>query len=209
MHRSCKERQDASCCQGIVILAMVPSDEDIIGYYTGRQLVSFRRDSVDSAELQGFILAVSDSLIMLQLVRDFLLDGYLLLDRRHITNARCHPTNRFQRQLMATEGTIAKVPFDSQFKINSWSDYLNSLEPETLVIVEQELSDPPFVHFGTYVDTDPDDFVRIHEFSGAGNWDNDLTLIPLEEITCIQTDTNYLQPYSRYFKLHPKPEIPE
>lgn len=187
---------------------MIPSDNDIFGFYAERQLVSFRRDHVDNAELQGFILAVSDSLLMLQSVRDFILDGYLLLDRRHVTNARCHQTNRFQRDLMETEGTIANVAFNSHFDIDSWSVYLDSLAPDTLIVIEQELCDPPFVHFGTYVDIDADAFVRMHEFSGAGNWGDELTLIPLEDITCIQSNTNYLQPYARYFERYPKPPNP-
>ncbi|MGB7328534.1 MAG: hypothetical protein WBD31_26895 [Rubripirellula sp.] len=186
---------------------MVPTDEDINAYQSNRQLVSFRRDLVDNAELQGFILRVSESLILLQHVRDFTLDGYLLLDRSHITNARCHPTNRFQRQLLESSGTIADVDFECTASVESWMDYLTSLADDTLVIIEQELSEPPFVHYGTFIDKDDDDFVRIHEFSGAANWDDELTLIPLEEITCVQTDTNYLRPYERYFKLNPRPQI--
>jgi hypothetical protein len=188
---------------------MVPSDEDLAGYHVERKLVSFRRDNVDSAELQGFIVAISDALLMLHSIRDFLLDGYLLLDRRHITNARCHPTNKFQRDLMEAEGTLANVSFESKFAIDSWGDYLRSLATDTLVIVEQELADPPFAHFGTFVDIDADDFVRIHEFTGAGNWDDELTFVELEEITCIQSESNYLAPYTRYFERNPKPPNPE
>ncbi len=35
--------------------------------------------------------------------------------------------------------------------------------------------------------------------------EDELTWIAVEDTICIQTDTNYLGPYARYFERHPRP----
>ena len=49
---------------------------------------------------------------------------------------------------------------------------------------------------------------RIHEFTGAGNWDDDLTELDLATITCCQLDSNYIRHYQRYFDSRGFPGIP-
>ena len=123
-----------------------------------------------TGELQGYILAVSKRLLLFHHVRDFSLNGFLLIDRSHISNIRCHPTNQFQHKLLTDNGLFATVDFESKFEIETWAQYLDSLAPNALAIVEQELADPPFVHYGVFLGVDADNFVIMHEFSGAANW---------------------------------------
>ena len=72
--------------------------------------------------------------------------------------------------------------------------------------VKTSLEDSEF-YIGRYVWRE-DGTHRLHEFSGAGNWDDELTELDLGTITCCQLETNYIQFYQRHFNSHGFPEFP-
>ncbi len=103
-----------------------------------RDLVSIRRAKVDANSMQGFLLAYSEDLLLLQYVFDFHLDGYLVVRRRDISELKSGKTNQFQKKLLEEEEVFGKVDFGFRLPIASFESLLSSLPSQEIVIVEGE-----------------------------------------------------------------------
>lgn len=68
-----------------------------------RALISILRNNIDPNSIQGFILASSEQLVVLQYVYDFHLDGLMVLSKAEITEIRSTPTDKFQQKLLAND----------------------------------------------------------------------------------------------------------
>ncbi len=76
---------------------------DLNEMMTDRKLVSIRRDAIDSNSIQGFVLAASDELLLIQYVYDFNLDGLMVLRLSDVTEIKSGATDKFQKQLLIDE----------------------------------------------------------------------------------------------------------
>jgi hypothetical protein len=164
-----------------------------------RDLVSMRRARIDSFSIQGFVLASSKTLVLLQYVYDFRLDGFMVLRRTDITELKAGKTDRFQRQLLATEGALAQVDFDYRAPIESYDSFLAAISPDEIVIVEDEITEPKQFLIGTISHLE-DGRATIRHFTGVGRLVKPLETISTGQITSCQIRTNYTQVYQRYFE---------
>ena len=62
-----------------------------------KALVSIGRANIDTRSIQGFVLACSDELVLIQYVYDFNLDGLMVLRVSDISSIKCSATNGFQK----------------------------------------------------------------------------------------------------------------
>src|SRR5687767_3899356 len=106
-----------------------------------RELVSIGRASVDAYSLQAFILDFSDDLVLVQWVKDFRLDGFLVMRCRDITRCEVTATDRFQRDLLEKEGVLNQVDFHFRAPLSSFESFLAWLPSGEIVILEDEFSD--------------------------------------------------------------------
>ena len=182
------------------------SDHDLMKLIAERSLISLRRDTVDENQLQGFPLACSASLLALAYVCDFRRDGYLFLRREDISDIKVTATDKFQRGIMIDQ---ALLPDSNaiQYPLESFESLLSSLPENEIAIIECETSEENEFTIGRYVGCN-DGYLAAHYFSGAGNWDDELTFIDQSEVTCVQLQTNYALSYQKYFDVHGFPAIP-
>jgi len=178
---------------------MFLSNQTFRSFHKDRDLVAVRRDGFDIRSIQGFVLCFSDALVLLQYVYDFRLDGHLLLRRRDITRMESGATDQLQRRMLDAEGVLSQIDFDYSAPIRSYKTFLESLQPNQIVILEDEISDDPELLIGT-INAVNDDTATVNYFSGAGNWDESPVEIPLSRITSCQTNTNYINFYARHFE---------
>lgn len=92
-----------------------------------RELVSITRTEIDAQTIQGFVLASSDQLVVLQYVCDFRLDGLMVLSTSDITEIRSSATNKFQTTLLEQDGLLEQVPFDMTFDLQDWRAIIKQL----------------------------------------------------------------------------------
>jgi hypothetical protein len=175
------------------------SNNQLDEYIHSQELVAISRKHLDSHKLQGFPLAYSNALLLLRHVYDFHLDGLLLLRRRDITAIDCRDTDRFQRKLLQTENRLKRTVFQTNHSIGSFRSFLNCLDSNKIVIIENEAANPKEFFIGRIAALSTEK-VDLREFSGAGNWDRENTTIAHQSITCCQVDTNYIKFYSRHFQ---------
>ncbi len=163
-----------------------------------RTLISVRRKRVDSHFIQGFPLAVSERLVLLQYVYDFHIDGFMLLRLRDISDWKIGDTNMFQRRLLLEEGVFDQVQFDFMAPIDSFPEFLRSLPPTELVIVESERTDPPAMHIGTIASADSRT-VAINYITGIARQEDTPRQMVVRDIASCRIRTNYISFYQRHF----------
>ena len=139
---------------------------------TGRQgkraLISILRKEIDPSSIQGFILASSEELVVLQYVYDFNLDGLMVLSKPEITEIRSTATDKFQRKLLAKEGLLKAVPFETAFDIQCWRSIIRQFaKAYPLIILECERGDEPDLIIGR-VEKTTSVAAYIRYFTGTG-----------------------------------------
>ncbi len=175
------------------------NNKTLRSFRKSRELVDVRRDRIDTHGLQAFVLGFSDTLVLLQYVHDFHIDGQLLVRRLDITRMQSRATDKLQRRMLEAEGLLAAIDWDLTAPLSSFGRFLGSLPENQIVILEDESSDEPDFYIGTIMDV-TDHQVSLKYFSGAGKWDESPMQIPTSRITCCQTNTNYINFYARYFE---------
>jgi hypothetical protein len=164
-----------------------------------RNLVSVERSALDDRSLQGYVLACSSQLVVLQYVYDFNLDGLMVLRTGDITEVKCTDTDIFQKKLLSKEGLEDRVPFDATFAVQDWQSLLLQLAREHgLLILECEGGAEKSFFIGRLVLATATE-AQVHHFTGTGRWEEEPTSIPVESITCCQVANNYLNFYARHF----------
>lgn len=176
-------------------------------FIRNRDLVRIERAQIDTRILQAIPLAFSDTLLALLYVYDFHVDGLLFLRRDTVTDIRVNATAKFQRQLLQDAGCISDELFSMPHKIDSFASLLAGLPANEITILEKETLNDSEFWIGRYVWRE-DETHWMHEFTGAGNWDDKVTQIDLEVVTCCQLDTNYIRFYQRHFNSHGFPKYP-
>lgn len=163
-----------------------------------QELVSIRRDRCDELSIQGFVLHFSEALVLVQQIYDFHLDGLLLLRRADITSLHETDTDRFHKRLLREEGLLGRVPFGLRPPVSSYDVYLRSLPENALVILENELAEEKEFTIGIPISV-RDSEASLCCFDGAGNWQDELVSVNLDQITMCSVETNYTRFYARHF----------
>jgi hypothetical protein len=165
-----------------------------------RNLVSVRRSKIDENSIQGFVLASSEDLVVLQYVYDFNLDGLIVLRIADITEVRCGVSNKFQKGLLKREGLIQRVPFGATFDLRNWKSVIAQLSKEyPLMIIEREALEWKGFAIGRVLKTTQAG-VQFQYFSVTANWGEDPEKLKFKDLTACKVGTNYVNVYQRHFE---------
>ena len=168
-----------------------------------KNLVSVRRRDVDDNGIQGFLVGVSESLLALEYVYDFKTDGLMILRRSDITEVRRTATDDFHERLLKRVGIRAGRQGPAALELGSWQTIIQQLSLSCpLMILERELGPSPEFVIGRPQRVTAAQ-VEFHSFSGTGKWSDKTVRLKYTQITCLQTNTRYLDFYQRYFERTP------
>ncbi|MDF7809561.1 hypothetical protein P4E94_19140 [Pontiellaceae bacterium B12219] len=169
-------------------------------YKTSQTLVTIKREKIDGNKIQGFILAYSDELILIQYVYDFNLDGLMVLRISDITSLESTKTDVFQTQILKDEDLYSKITFSSKYDVQSWHSVLSTLGKEyEYIIIEDEDPEFPIFMLGALKKIG-NESVSILEFTGTARWQTELSQMCFENISSFQVGNNYSNIYRRYFE---------
>ena len=165
-----------------------------------RNLISIRRKEIDERRIQAFLLDYSEDLILIQYVFDFILDGLMVLRRSDICEIESDKTDLLQTKILKDEGLYSKVDFDIECDLKSWGSVLSTLGSRyRFITIEDENPEYPLLYLGE-IHAAETESVSIIGFSGAANWDDEVSVIYYEDISCVQLGNNYVNVYERYFE---------
>jgi len=165
-----------------------------------KSLISLRRSDVDGYGIQGFLTGHSDSLLALEYVYDFQIDGLMILRRSDITEVKRTETDKFQECLLKHEGIQPGAQNPTPLDLTGWKPLIKQLsEHYSLMILERELGPSPEFTIGRPLKI-AETQVEFHTFTGTGRWASKAERLKFKQITCLQVNTRYLGFYQRHFE---------
>jgi len=164
-----------------------------------QELINIERDVFDGNNIQGFLLAKSEELILVSYVYDFNLDGVMILRNQDISELKTGKTDAFQTQSLKNEGVFENIKFNVEYNINCWKVFFdNATKIHKYFILEEEALEDPRFSIGKIIELNKDHLV-MSTFTGIGRWEEDTITIKYSDLTSCQINNNYLNVYERYF----------
>lgn len=165
-----------------------------------KSLLSVRRRDVDDYSIQGFLVGLSDSLMALEYVYDFQIDGLLVLRRSDVTDVKLTETNEFQARLPKHEGIRPGTQAPMPLELQGWQPLIQQLAGHyPIMILERELGPSPEFAIGGPIRATAAQ-VEFRSFNGTGKWSAKAERLKYSQISCLQVNTRYLGFYQRYFE---------
>lgn len=176
-----------------------------------RRMVRVVRALADGEHMQGFVLGLSDELILLYAFSDFHPDGCYVLRTQDVVQVRSGKCERVNERILELEGLLDWVRISTMPPLDDLRALLGHLcEARLPCIVERE----PLLG----EDEDKERFLigfvtrvgkrrcRVHHFNALGEWDDEPTRIKIENITCVQLEALYTETWLRHIARCPSLE---
>lgn len=175
---------------------MKPSIKNLERLKRNQDLVTIKRKPKFDHNLSGFILDFSETLVVIQEIDHFLVDACYVINLADIRKLQVTEGNKLHKQILCLEGDLAKVQFDRKWRLGSYSEVLEDLSEDSIVILENENNDE--FNIGK-IERLTDDSVSIRHFSPSGVWEKYLTKMSFSDITSCHIAGRYIDHYWRYF----------
>lgn len=163
-----------------------------------RGYVYVKRDAVTERRLRGFVLAVSDELMLMREVYDFAPDGYVIVQLRDVTSVRDGDYERFDARVLAAEGVRAAPP-PTAIDLASWRTVFASLARGewSLILVEDESDADVALWVGRVLGAG-DTAATFHYVSPVGVWAVEPEEIDYDDVTRVCFGDRYTTVLARY-----------
>lgn len=160
--------------------------------------VCVARDAVTERRIRGFVLAMSDELVLMQEIYDFASDGYVIVRLRDVTGVRDGDYERFDARVLAGEGIRAERPRKA-IDPSSWRTVFASLAGGgwPLALVESENGDDGDFWVGRVLGAG-ETSVAFHYVSPVGVWDAEPEEIEYDDVTRVCFGDRYTTVLARY-----------
>lgn len=164
------------------------------------QKVQIDRGAFDHPHWNGYPLAASDRLVLVRTLDDFDLDGFAVLRMEDLTAVRSGEPERFFDHVLRAEGLLDAVPPAPSIRLDGWQSVLEDVlrGPGHAIIECEGLEDPEF-YLGRLVDVDAER-VALRYITVTGLVEEEITHVPLEDITLVRFDERYVRYFAKYAK---------
>ena len=167
-----------------------------------RRAIRIRPKFATDQAIHGFPLTVTDQFVLIQEINDFHLDGYTIIPLRNLYAVRSGKAERMIERVFTGEGTIDKIKTPDDLRLDSFRDLFRSIQKlGKLVIVDSVEVDGDMMEedsfIGRIVGMSPRS-VAILNFTGAGVWDTEPTVVAYKQIKWITFDNEYVNTFAKY-----------
>lgn len=164
-----------------------------------RSLVRVKSAWMDPDEsLCGYPLQQSRSLVLVQEIVDFHLDGYRILRHRDIEDVKTYGPNHEVSYVATQEGCRDGVGIDKELKLSSLPAVLRDLkERKKLVILDFDYDPDPYLWLGTLVRRDKKSG-KCRFLDVDARWDRRLRTFDYDDVSRIPFDDGYSLAYARH-----------
>jgi hypothetical protein len=164
----------------------------------GGHKVQFVRQAFEQESWNGFPLVLGDELVLIRTLHDFAFDGFSILRVADITEVHCGEVERFFERVIKAEGLDRNLPAPRPVLLHSMRTALESVRAHYRhVILECEGVDDDAFYLGEIARVD-DEAVELYYIHVNGTRDREVTRVPLDTITLVRFDEQYLRLYGKY-----------
>lgn len=164
-----------------------------------RRLVKLERPFRRESWLNGYVLAASDRLALVQVFHDFCHDGWVVTRVEDITEVVRDEKEAFFEAIFRGEGLLPReLPFTVD--LSSMPAAIRSVHAahRPIIVESENLDDDEEDDFWLGMIAEIDDLrVHVRFLSILGHWD-DVDAMPLRRITKLQLETPYLLTFMKY-----------
>ena len=177
---------------------------------TGKKVRLIRRHPSES-RLNGYILDMSNNLLLMHRFDDFEPDGYTICRIRDIVKLRHGPYEEWFDHMLRSEKLLSGLKLPHCINLSTVETAIRSIADfyEQMVIeCEDEKGAIEDFYIGRLVNTQTRN-IYFQDFDALGYWSKTPKSIKIAEITKIQFDTPYIKVFSKYTREGDPPVIPK
>jgi hypothetical protein len=163
-----------------------------------KHCVQISREPLTQENWTGYPIALSDALVLLHVINDFSLDGFLILPLKDISYVRHGPAERFWERVLREEGTLAALPEAPAVRLDHWRTALEDVKRlYQHAIIECEASEGCQFFIGPLLSVAAKK-VALRYFQVEGILEEETTLVPFTSITALRFEQRYIQCFAKY-----------
>ena len=158
---------------------------------------SIKREYISPYSIYCFPICHSKDLLLIEIVDDFLPDGYKIIRKADITEIRHSESDEYAEYIFEQEGIIHGQQRPDIQNLDSIKDVLKQfVDSEENIIVECETDDNSFL-IGKVIECGKNTFFFL-DFDGIGQWNQSPIEVLYSKVTCIGLRGRYLRIMSKY-----------
>ncbi len=171
-------------------------------YIDKKSFIKIFRTVCDKEEnLSGFLLGISSNFLFLQLVYDFMFDGYAIIRKDDFDSIRHSSYERTQRKIFNAEGLLAtEYGFDEHFPLTTWTDILKTIKNYDLHVIVENINKDYLDFWIGQITRIGDKSMSIHNYNPDGLLDEKPKVIKLSTISVIKFGDRYSTIFRKYLK---------
>ncbi len=126
----------------------------------------------------------------------------MVLRVKDIREIESDKTDQLQTKILKASGIYSQVNFGRKYVISGWKSVFTTLATEYPLITIEDESEYQILMIGK-LDSVCQESVKIHEFTGAARWLDDISEMYFEDISSFQVGNHYANVYQQYFESLP------
>lgn len=169
-------------------------------YQKSRHLVRVRRQGPGRDYTDGFVLGLSDELVVMASVIDFQADGLEIFPLDRVTKIESSARDVFWQTILEREGTVPAGGVPPRLQIGDYRALLGALVKWGRAIGVSYLDeDGETDYYAAGVAREAGETeLGLHYFSSSGVWDDELTVIRYDRILRVDVDRPYVNTFERH-----------
>jgi hypothetical protein len=153
------------------------------------------------SRLNGIILQLSDNFLLVEIIDDFLINGFAIIRIDQFESYSCGKYEKSYKKILLSDSIISET-HDEQPSIDltNWQSIFNSLRKiDFHVIIECEDLDEPTFTIGP-IKRITEKCVSVQNYDPTGKLDDINTIIEFDDITLLQFGDRYSTTFRKYLK---------
>jgi hypothetical protein len=176
-----------------------------------REKVRITRSVPSESTLNGYLLAMSDDLLLMHVFDDFEPDGYTIIRTADVVGLRRCPYEQWWDHMLEQERLLRGLDSPPDIDLSDMRSAIESVAAQyrqMIVECEDEEERSEDFYLGKLVSMAYDTMLFL-DYDGLGFWSPEPHEIFLDEITKVQFDTPYIRIFSKFTREGTSPDFPE
>ncbi len=161
----------------------------------------FRTFRGNEINITGFILSMTKDFLLLQVINEFMIDGFSIIRRDQFEGSRCNKFEKACKKILQAEGIIDKYyGIGKSISLTSWQDiFLKLKELDYHIILECENKRNPKFLIGPIQEATKNK-ISIQYYDATGKLDKKFSDVKYKEITRVTFGDGYSTTFRKYLR---------